>query len=148
MNITSINNPAVQASSFNDANKVNAPLTNEPLSQEAASAVQTNISNEAKIGNFLANLNPAQQAEVEDFLSQVHQQKASGTFDAEAMTKQAPDAIAGLSSMLGVSTEGLLSHIPTEAVPDIQLNEMAQANSPAINAYMAVSPQSQRVANA
>lgn len=144
MNITSINTPAVQASSTEVKKPVEA-TTNETKSPVTSPAVRADISQEGMIGSYLANLDPQQQAEVEGFLSQVHQQKANGTFDVKAMTKQAPNTINELSSLLDVSTEGLLSHIPIEAEPDIQAEQAAQLNSPAINAYMSVSQQSQRV---
>ena len=149
MNVTTMNN---QTTPVINAKPIDKPIalatdtaatTNVTANENTAASTQANISNEGAVASYLASLNPQQQAEVEEFMAQLHQQKASGSFDAKISASQAPDSINELSSILNVSTEDLLSHVPTEASPDIQLGGSAQYDSPAIKTYMAVSQQNQ-----
>jgi hypothetical protein len=142
MNVTTVNNQTIQAISSKPIDKPMASSANTAANTNEQSVVtgRTEISNEGIVANYLTSLSPQQRGEVEEFVAQIHQQKTSGSFDAKAASKQAPNSINELSSKLNVSTEDLLSHIPAEAVSEPQLGGAGQASSPAIKSYMAVAP--------
>ncbi len=140
MNVTTMNNQAI--SSIN-TKPIDKPVPSpDDVKNHGNLVTQANISNEGMVGSFLSNLSTEQQAEVEAFVSQVHQQKSAGLFDAKSMAKQAPSSINELSAMLNVSTEDLLDHIPTESKPDVSIDGIGQANANAVTTYNTVSQQS------
>jgi hypothetical protein len=140
MNVTTMNNQATQAINSKTIDKPMASSADiaATTNEQPAAAGRTDISNEGIVASYLTSLSPQQREEVEEFVAQIHQQKTAGSFDAEAASKQAPNSINELSSILNVSTEDLLSHIPAEAVSEPQLGYTAQHSSPAIKTYMAV----------
>lgn len=144
MNVTTMHNQAISNVNTKPIDKPStvAELPTQALKSQESLATQAHISNEAKVGNFLANLSPKQQADVEAFVTQIHQQKSNGSFDAKAMAEQAPSSINELSAMLNVSTEELLDHIPAEAQPEVQASNIGQANASAVKTYQDVSYQS------
>lgn len=140
MNITTMNNQAVPGI---NAKSMDKPITasdntSVDTSKQTALTSRADISHEGAISSYLANLSPEQKVEVNTFMNQLDKSKSAGSFDAKAMTAQAPSSINELSSILNVSTEQLLSQIPTEAAADVQPGVMTQANSFAVKTYRSV----------
>lgn len=144
MNVTTMNNQAISSINAKPIDKTAPSSGSSPdeVKNHGSLVTQANISNEGMVGSFLSNLSTGQQAEVEAFVSQVHQQKSAGLFDAKSMAKQAPSSINELSAMLNVSTEDLLDHIPTEAKSDVSIDGIGQANANAVTTYNTVSQHS------
>ncbi len=140
MNVTTMNNQTIQAINSKPIDKAMASSANTAATKNEQSVAvgRTDISTEGVVASHLTSLSPQQRGEVEEFVAQIHQQKAAGTFDAKAASKHAPNSINELSSKLNVSTEDLLSYIPNETVSDTQLGGTTQLSSPAIKSYMAV----------
>ena len=71
-----------------------------------------NVSNAGKIKGYIDSLPQEQQAEMKNFMQSIRESKQSGTFSAQDVAENAPQAFNDMANALGKSPEELLTSLP------------------------------------
>jgi len=150
MNINTLDNSSINPlRNMPTANLEQTHIDNSPLNTgKPGNTHSVNISQQGKIGSYISRLPESEQQEIKNYMSDIREQKANGTFDIQESINNAPDAFSKLAKHLDINPKEVVSMMPKDK-PNLQgetIPEQSQAGG-TLSAYTDIASQSESTDN-